>query len=150
MLHTTPTLAPRNLLGSDPHRPQYHFLPPSNWMNDPNGLIQWKGQYHLFYQYNPFEPVWGSIHWGHAISDNGDTGDIWECPDLFRLGDAHVLMVSPIPLRKTLYFLGSFREHRFEPQHQGVVDEGGYFYAPQSFTDAQGRRIMFGWLWEGR
>ena len=39
-------------------------------MNDPNGLIQWKGQYHLFYQYNPFAPVWGSIHWGHAISDD--------------------------------------------------------------------------------
>ena len=39
-------------------------------MNDPNGLIQWKGQYHLFYQYNPFAPVWGSIHWGHAMSDD--------------------------------------------------------------------------------
>jgi beta-fructofuranosidase len=35
-------------------------------------------------------------------------------------------------------------------QHQGVVDDGGYFYAPQSFTDDLGRRIMFGWLWEGR
>jgi beta-fructofuranosidase len=57
-------------LAADPHRPQYHFLPPSNWMNDPNGLIQWKGQYHLFYQFNPFAPVWGSIHWGHAISDD--------------------------------------------------------------------------------
>src|ERR1700730_19328620 len=57
-------------LAADPHRPQYHFLPPSNWMNDPNGLIQWKGQYHLFYQYNPFAPVWGSIHWGHTVSDD--------------------------------------------------------------------------------
>jgi beta-fructofuranosidase len=275
------------LLAADPHRPQYHFLPPSNWMNDPNGLIQWKRQYHLFYQYNPFAPVWGSIHWGHAISDDlvhwrdlpialaptpgtvdeygvfsgcafdadgvptvlytgvrkpaggprielpclatssnddlvtwekhpanpviaspppgfdvlgfrdhgvwkedatwyqvigsgvrgvggivflyrsadlvhweyvhpicvgdrNETGEIWECPDLFHLGDRHVLMVSPIPLRKTLYFLGSFREHRFEAQDQGVVDDGGYFYAPQSFTDDDGRRIMFGWLWEGR
>lgn len=256
-------------------------------MNDPNGLIQWQGKYHLFYQYNPFASVWGSIHWGHAasadlvhwddlpialaptpnsvdeygvfsgcafdangvptvlytgvrkpadgprievpciatsndsdlvtwekhpanpviaapppgfdvlgfrdhsvwkegdawyqiigsgirgvggtaflyrssdllqweylhpisIGDRTETGDIWECPDLFELGDQHVLMVSPIPLRKTLYFLGSFRDHRFEPQHQGVVDDGGYFYAPQSFTDAHGRRIMFGWLWEGR
>jgi beta-fructofuranosidase len=287
MIQTAPPLASRTLLAADPHRPHYHFLPPSNWMNDPNGLIQWKGQYHLFYQYNPFAPVQASIHWGHAVSDDlvhwrdlpialaptpesvdefgvwsgcafvnngvptvlytgvrksadgprsqlpclatttdddlvtwekypgnpviaapppgfdvlgfrdhgvwneggiwyqvigsgirgvggtvflyrsadlvrweyvhpicvGDrhqTGEIWECPDLFQLGDRHVLMVSPIPLRKTLYFLGSFREHRFEPQHQGVVDDGGYFYAPQSFTDEHGRRIMFGWLWEGR
>lgn len=52
----------------DPQHPSYHYSPPANWMNDPNGLIYWKGNYHLFYQYNPFEPVWGNIHWGHAIS----------------------------------------------------------------------------------
>src|SRR2546423_13522026 len=52
----------------DPHRPHYHFLPPSNWMNDPNGLIHWKGQYHLFYQYNPNGALHGTIHWGHAVS----------------------------------------------------------------------------------
>ena len=52
----------------DPHRPQYHFLPPANWMNDPNGLIQWKNQFHLFYQYNPYGAFHGSIHWGHAVS----------------------------------------------------------------------------------
>jgi beta-fructofuranosidase len=288
MVLIAPALASRTLLAADPHRPRYHFLPPSNWMNDPNGLIQWKGRYHLFYQYNPFAPVWGSIHWGHSLSDDlvhwrdlpialaptpnsvdeygvfsgcafpnndgvptlmytgvkksadgsrierpclatstdddlvtwekyagnpviaasppgfdvlgfrdhgvwkeddtwyqvigsgirgvggtvflyrsadlvhwdyvqpicigdsNETGDMWECPDLFPLGDRHVLMVSPIPLRKTLYFSGSFREHRFQAAYQGVVDDGGYFYAPQSFTDSQGRRIMFGWLWEGR
>jgi beta-fructofuranosidase len=256
-------------------------------MNDPNGLIQWRDKFHLFYQYNPFAATWGSIHWGHAISDdlvhwrdlpialapspgsvdehgvfsgcafdadgvptimytgvrktaddsrielpclatssddelvnwvklpfnpviasppsgldvlgfrdhcvwheNGhwyqaigsgirdvggtvflyrsadllhweylhpiltgkraDTGEIWECPDLFRLDDTWVLMVSPVPLRKTLYFLGSFEDHRFVPRSQGVVDEGGCLYAPQSFTDSTGRRIMFGWLWEAR
>ena len=37
-------------------RPRYHFLPSANWMNDPNGLIQWNGVYHLFYQYNPHGP----------------------------------------------------------------------------------------------
>ena len=50
------------------HRPRYHFLPPANWMNDPNGVIQWGGSYHLFYQYNPQGPFWGQIHWGHAVS----------------------------------------------------------------------------------
>jgi beta-fructofuranosidase len=55
---------------ADPHRPRYHFLPPSNWMNDPNGVIQWQGKYHLFYQHNPNGPLWGDIHWGHAVSDD--------------------------------------------------------------------------------
>src|SRR3954470_10280575 len=61
-------VAARQHLAADSHRPQYHFLPPSNWMNDPNGLIQWKGAYHLFYQHNPNSPLWGDIHWGHATS----------------------------------------------------------------------------------
>jgi beta-fructofuranosidase len=59
---------PINLLAR--HRPQYHFLPEKNWLNDPNGLIYWKGQYHLFYQYNPHGPFHGTIHWGHAVSDD--------------------------------------------------------------------------------
>ena len=284
----TPSIGSRARLAADPHRPQYHFLPPANWMNDPNGLIQWRDHYHLFYQYNPHGPVWGSIHWGHAISDDlvhwrdlpialaptpggvdeygvfsgcavdddgvasilytgvrrladasrvelpclatssddelrtwhkhphnpviaspppgvdvlgfrdhtvwkeggtwyqligsgirgvggtvflyrsadlkrwsyvhpilvGDphqTGEMWECPDLFRIGDEHVLVISPVPLRQTMYFMGSFDDHRFTPRSEAVVlDAGGYLYAPQSFTDSQGRRIMFGWLWEGR
>jgi beta-fructofuranosidase len=57
-------------MASDLHRPVYHFLPTANWMNDPNGLIYWRGQYHLFYQYNPGSAVWGNIHWGHASSDD--------------------------------------------------------------------------------
>jgi beta-fructofuranosidase len=55
-------------LAMDPLRPQFHLLPTKNWMNDPNGPIYWKGNYHMFYQYNPSGAYWGNMHWGHAIS----------------------------------------------------------------------------------
>src|SRR6476620_8031033 len=55
-------------IAHDPLRPEYHLLPPHNWMNDPNGPIWWKGQYHLFYQLNPHAGVWGDMHGGHPIS----------------------------------------------------------------------------------
>jgi beta-fructofuranosidase len=57
-------------VSNDPHRSNYHFLPPANWMNDPNGVIDWNGHYHLFYQYNPNGAFWGTMHWGHAISSD--------------------------------------------------------------------------------
>jgi beta-fructofuranosidase len=271
----------RQRLSSDSHRPRYHVLPPSNWMNDPNGVCQWDGQYHLFYQYNPLAARWGVIHWGHAVSvdlvhwadlpialsptpggpdadgcwsgcivnnggvptmlytglhnraqrpclatsddglltwhkhpgnpviaepptdvdaldfrdhciwqedaswyqliggkidgvggaallyrsrdlveweylhplcvgDQTETGTIWECPDFFPLGDKHVLLISPIPLRKTLYMVGTYADHRFTPERVEVLDAGGHYYAPQSMRDIQGRRLIWGWVWEGR
>jgi beta-fructofuranosidase len=272
----------------DPHHPIYHFTPPANWMNDPNGLIHWQGQTHLFYQYNPNGPLWSSIHWGHAISrdlvhwkqqpvamaprrgkpdadgcwsgtsvitpdgplffytavfpetvclalpDDGlrklhpsprnpliaapppdlkvegfrdpclwqegkswymtigsgikgqggavllyrsqdlihweyrgpllvgdlankkpfPTGYMWECPQVIRLGDKDLLIISAMiapGVQYTIGYLGIYKDERFKPDSLFKLDHGGKaFYAPLTFEDAQGRRVMFGWLPEDR
>jgi beta-fructofuranosidase len=283
---------------SDPHRPRYHFLPPAAWMNDPNGLIYWKGNYHLFYQYVPNDPPWERKHWGHAASFDlvhwidlpialtptpggpdqdgcfsgcavnhngvptliytgvrgerqlpcvatspddlatwqkypgnpvivappqeldllafrdhtlwkegniwyqligagikgvggtvllyqsanlleweymhpfyiGDrsstvpvwTGSMWECPDFFSLGNTCVLVVSIFDesrfreeaykesLHYVVAFVGDYTNHTFTPITRSIIDYGGYYYAPQTLLDPRGRRLQFGWLWEGR
>lgn len=261
----------------DPHRPIYHFVPPANWMNDPNGPIQVDGVYHMFYQYNPFGANHANMHWGHArsrdlvhwehlpialaptpdgpdkdgiysgccvmnqgtptiiytgvhpqvqciaTSDDGlltwrkhpanpviatppegiavtgfrdpfawreedgwymvvgsgienvggaallyrspdlmsweylgplctgklaESGHMWECPNFFPLGEAHLLAVSPYG--KVIYFLGDYADHAFEPSTSGLLDLGESWYAPNSLLDERGRRLMWGWLKEMR
>src|SRR5579862_9046136 len=72
-------------LASDPLRPQYHLLPAHNWMNDPNGPIFFRGQYHMFHQYNPKSAVWGNMNWAHATS-----------PDLIHW-QLEPIAISPTP-----------------------------------------------------
>ena len=57
------------------YRPNFHFTPKANWMNDPNGMFYLNGKYHLYFQYYPDGNVWGPMHWGHAISKDMIT---WE------------------------------------------------------------------------
>lgn len=68
------------------YRLGFHIMAPANWINDPNGLIQYKGEYHVFYQHHPYDENWGPMHWGHAKSK-----DLvhWEhCPIALAPGDA--------------------------------------------------------------
>lgn len=68
------------------YRLGYHIMPEANWMNDPNGLIQFNGEYHVFYQHHPYDENWGPMHWGHVKSKDLVN---WEyCPIALAPGDA--------------------------------------------------------------
>jgi fructan beta-fructosidase len=87
--HTTASLY------NEPYRPQFHFSPERNWTNDPNGLVYHAGEYHLFYQYNPFGDKWGHMSWGHAVS-----------PDLMHW--KHLPVAIPeLETSRTMIFSGS-------------------------------------------
>lgn len=284
----------RQQLADDPLRPRYHFTPPANWINDPNGIIQWDGSFHLFYQHNPYAPIWDNMHWGHAVSEDlvhwtdlpialtpspggpdqdgcwsgcavnddgvptifytgvqgdwelprnqrvclatgsadllywqkfadnpvnaqppddviltgfrdpyiwregdawymvigagiqdvggavllyrsrdllsweylhplcvGDkhdstsiwTGSVWEVPQIFRLDDTYVLMLTvweQDPLY-SIYMTGSYSDHRFHPDALHKLDYGDrHFYAAHTMLDSRGRRLMWGFSGEGR
>jgi beta-fructofuranosidase len=269
-------------VANDPLRPKLHAIPPVFTMGDPNGLIQVKGTYHLFYQHAATFSANPRMHWGHmrsrdllswenlpialrpekcwhvasgsAVRDNGgitaiytgaepqqqciatsqdeglvtwkqyernpviaeppkdlqvtgfrdpyvwregrewvmgvgsgiagaggtvllykspdlrnweyvgqlcvgrkeETGGMWECPSLFSVGNKHVLTCNALPLpleparMKTVYFIGAYRDRKFQPEHQEDLDLFGEVWAPQVFVDEKGRRILFLLSWEAR
>ncbi len=59
---------PLDRIKDEMYRPQIHFSPKTNWINDPNGMVYHNGVYHLFYQHHPYSAIWGPMHWGHATS----------------------------------------------------------------------------------
>lgn len=60
----------KNIVKEGKMRQHYHFMPQTGWLNDPNGLIYFREKYHFFFQHNPYNGFWDSMHWGHAVSDD--------------------------------------------------------------------------------
>ncbi len=88
---------------------------------------------------------------GKAGGDPVDSGEMWECPDFFALGDKHVLFYSTE--RRVLWAVGDYdtKEQRFHPQQRGELDYGPRaYYAPKSMLDKDGNRILWGWIPETR
>lgn len=84
---------------------------------------------------------------GKQTSNPVDTGDMWECPDFFPLGNKHVLLIST--MGKVRWKVGTYANQRFTPEKEGVVDWGSY-YAAKTMLDRTGTRILWGWIPETR
>ena len=67
-IYQSDEIAGQDSLYREQNRPQFHYTTRRGWVNDPNGLVYYDGEYHLFYQHNPYEREWENMHWGHAVS----------------------------------------------------------------------------------
>ncbi|GAB4139639.1 glycoside hydrolase family 32 protein [Thermopirellula anaerolimosa] len=133
---------PQDLYQED-RRPQFHFSPRVGWTNDPNGLVYFQGEYHLFFQHNPFGVRWGNMTWGHAVS-----GDLvhWR-----ELGDAI------LPDESGTIFSGSAVVDHAETSGLGSSDRpamcafytaaGGHSFDPRPFTQCMAWSVDQGRTW---
>jgi beta-fructofuranosidase len=108
-------------------------------------LYRSKDKLHWEYVHPLAQGIWN----GQSFSNPVPSGEMWECPDFFPLGDRHVLIYSTE--HTTFCEVGTFDESelRFHSDSKGVLDHGAY-YAPRSMADGNGRRILWGWLQETR
>jgi|AntRauTorckE6833_2_1112554.scaffolds.fasta_scaffold10188_3 fructan beta-fructosidase len=116
---------------SEQHRNQIHFSPDSMWMNDPNGMFYYDGEYHLFYQHNPDTNVWAPMHWGHAVSK-----DLvhWEHLPIALYPDDELGMIfsgsgvvdhnntSGLGSKENPPLIAIFTHHDMEAQKAGAID----------------------------
>lgn len=91
LMYLSDEIAGQDSLYKESNRPQLHFTTRRGWINDPNGLVFHNGEYHLYYQHNPYEKEWGNMHWGHAVSK-----DLihWEELPVVLFPDQHGTMFS--------------------------------------------------------
>jgi len=135
------------------------FRDPTLWREDGKWMlilgsgIQGRGGAILLYsspdlrQWTYLHPLAEGAPSGIATTNPVDTGDMWECPDFFPLGNKHVLLIST--MGKVRWKVGTYANQRFTPEKEGVVD-WGFYYAAKTMLDADGNRILWGWISEAR
>ncbi len=110
------------------YRPKFHFSPLVGWMNDPNGLVFYRNQYHVFYQYNPYDIKWGPMHWGHAISDDllhWKREAIALCPDQPYDHELGCYSGSSLEKDGKLYIMYTGVSDGKQTQNIAILDENG-------------------------
>ncbi|BFP42576.1 hypothetical protein FGF1_34210 [Flavobacteriaceae bacterium GF1] len=119
---------------SEQHRPQFHFSPKKNWMNDPNGLITHKNVHHLYFQYNPHGNQWGHMSWGHATSSDRVH---WQEHHVAIAEKEHMIFSGTTALdsdKETLIAAFTSFEHALDPQG-GLISKAQHQSIAKSHDD---------------